>query len=195
MNDQGLGIFNEFWDGHPNHLPLLRLKGLNSQVSDLSLTKSLQRLDHLCSQHSKSKVVEGIQKMLQSENWRLHLVAILASFKLPEKEQQDLISDLWIRLQKGSWVSPQILSVLSMIDEAFEIKARRILEYGFEVKRSSTGVVVHHHARGPEGSEGAAEKMVSSIKSLLENQEDDFGWKGNLINLITLKVFKTRTIQ
>ena len=54
-------------------------------------------------------------------------------------------------------------------------------------------MIEHHSARGPEGSKEASEKVISSINALLKNQDADFGWKGNLIQLIRDKKFKINT--
>jgi hypothetical protein len=40
---------------------------------------------------------------------------------------------------------------------------------------------------------GASEKVISSINELLENNNDYFGWKGNLIQLIENNRFKINT--
>lgn len=195
MSELDYGVFRDFWNGHPNHLPLMGLHEYKGESSRWNLTKSLERLDLICDSHSKELIVEGIHKLLYSENWRPHLVAILASFKLPTSEQKRLVPDFWLLLEKGSWVSPQILSVLSMVDDEFESKGRQILNDGFQVNFSSMGMVEHHSARGPEGSQGASEKGVSSIKALLDHHDDDFGWKGNLLRLIKNERFRVNTIQ
>ncbi|WP_452599836.1 hypothetical protein, partial [Pontimicrobium sp. MEBiC01747] len=101
--------------------------------------------------------------------------------------------ELWGRLEKGSWISPQILSVLSIIDNKFEFKANEILKNGFNVSFSPMKMIEHHNARGPEGTKGASEKVLSSIRSLLEKQNDDFGWKGRLKKLIESEKFKINT--
>jgi hypothetical protein len=193
MSELDFGIFKGFWNGHPNHLPLMGLNNDNNQPAEWNLNKSLERLDLICDENDQELIIEGIHKLLKNEDWRPHLVAIMASFKLSPEEQQKLIPNLWIRLEKGSWISPQILSVLSIIDTQFELKAKEILNNGFSIDFLPMGMAEHHSARGPENSKGASEKVISSIKSLIENQNDDFGWKGKLIQLIENKRFKTNT--
>lgn len=193
MSELDFGIFKDFWNGHPNHLPLMGLHNDNDQPSEWNLNKSLERLDVICDRNDQEFIIEGIYKLLNDEDWRPHLVAIMASFKLTPEEQKKLIPELWNRLGKGSWISPQILSVLSIIDNEFELKANEILNNGFNVKYSSMGMAEHHSARGPEGSKEASEKVIHSIQSLLENKNDDFGWKGRLIKLIESKKFKINT--
>ncbi len=193
MSELDFGIFKDFWNGYPNHLPLMGLHNDNNEPSEWNLNKSLERLDIICDGNDRQLIIEGIHKLLDNEDWRPHLVAIMASFKLTPKEQNELIPELWIRLEKGSWISPQILSVLSIIDNEFELKANEILNNGFKVNYSPMGMAEHHSARGPEGSEEASEKVISSINTLLANKGDDFGWKENLIRLIENKRFKINT--
>lgn len=193
MSELNFGIFNEFWNGHPNHLPLMGLHNDNDEPKEWNLNKSLDRLDLICDENSRELIIEGIHKLLNNEDWRPHLVAILASFKLSADDQQRLIPEFWKRLENGSWISPQILSVLSVIDQEFESKGIQILNNGFKVNYSPMKMAEHHSARGPEGSNGASEKVINSINALLENQDDDFGWKGNLIQLIKNKRFKINT--
>ena len=193
MSALDFGIFKDFWNGHPNHLPFLGLRKDNDHPAEWNLNKSLERLDFISDQNDQETIVEGLQKLLVSENWRAHLVAIMASFKLTPMEQKKLIPELWTRLEKGSWISPQILSVLSIIDNEFEPKAREIQSIGFKVNYSPMGMAEHHSARGPEGSVVASEKVIHSIRSLLKTNNDDFGWKENLIALIENKEFKINT--
>ena len=41
-------------------------------------------------------------------------------------------------------------------------------------------------------AEGASEKVMTSLKSLLNNREDEIRWRSNLIKLIEDKRFKTK---
>lgn len=195
MSKLDFGVFKDFWNGHPNHLPLLRLRIQNNEAGDWNLGKSLDILDLISENHHQDLVFEGIHKLLNNEDWRPHLVATLASFKLSPDNQQKLIPSFWNRLEKGSWVSPQILAVLSIIDEDFESKGKEVLNTGFQVNFSQMNMAEHHSARGPEGSKVASEKVITSIKLLLKNQDDEFGWKGQLIQLIDSKRFKINTMQ
>ncbi len=193
MSELDFGIFKEFWNGHPNHLPLMGLHNDNDEPKEWNLNKSLERLDLICDNNSEELIIKGIHNLLRNENWRPHLVGILASFKISPEEQKKLIPNFWARLEKGSWISPQILSVLSIIDVEFELKGKGILDNGFRVSYSPMEMIEHHSARGPEGSKGASEKVINSINALLENKDDDFGWKGNLTQLIKSKRFKINT--
>ena len=102
MNELGFGIFNEFWNEHPNHLPLMGLNNDNDEPKEWNLNKSLERLDLICDNNNEKLIIEGIHKLLSNDNWRPHLVSILASFKIEPKEQKKLIPNFWKRLEKGS---------------------------------------------------------------------------------------------
>lgn len=179
-----LGIFQEFWDGHPNHMPFLGLHDDNDLPSEWNLNLSLKKLDLLCNKHTSRELIEGILTLLMNEDWRPHLVGIIASFKLPSGIQKELIPNFWDRLEKGSWISHQILSVLSIIDNEFELKTKKILTEGFHVNFSRMSAIEHHSARGPENSKDAAEKIMSSIAILSDEENNEVGWKTNLIKLI-----------
>ncbi len=90
MSELDFGIFKEFWNGNPNHLPLMGLHNDNDEPKEWNLNKSLDRLDLICDENSKELIIEGIHKLLNNEDWRPHLVAILASF-ISTDEQQGLI--------------------------------------------------------------------------------------------------------
>lgn len=128
-----LRIFEEFWDGQPNHLPLLSLKIDLSDTVTFNLGKSLKLLDRIISNNEIEDICNDTLKMLNELNWRLHLVAFITILKLKKLEQQKFIGFLWKRLCLGTWVSPQLLVTLSKIDFNFKEKAELILnEIGFE---------------------------------------------------------------
>ncbi len=102
MSELDFGIFKDFWNGHPNHLPLMGLQNDNDEPAEWNLNKSLERLDIICDESNQELIIDGIQKLLNNEDWRPHLVAIMASFKLAKTEQSKLIPELWNRLGKGS---------------------------------------------------------------------------------------------
>ncbi len=192
MSQLNYGIFNDFWNDFPNHLPLLGLHIDDDEPKEWNLTKSLERLDFICDNNDEETIKNDIIKLLNDENWRPHLVAILASFKLSKKKQLGLIDIMWNRIEKGSWISPQILSVLSIIDIDFENKANEILNTGFIIKFSKMNMIEHHSSRGSESSKEASQKVIENIKSLLQDNDDEYGWKDSLIYLIQTKKFKLK---
>ncbi|WP_405368432.1 hypothetical protein [Nonlabens sp. Asnod2-A12] len=194
------GIFNDFWNGHPNHLPFLNLYEIPNPPKEWNLNKSIDILDCIVSENSGKEVVDGIKLLLKSQDWRPHLVASLATLKIDKKHQHDVIKDLWNRLKSGSWVSPQILVILSIIDSEFDIQANEISKKGFKITYSEMPMHEHHSSRGPVGITVDNKKVIASIEYLLngvitDSIENDNGgsiskdWKENLLKLIENKKF------
>ena len=201
MSQAIFGIFDDFWDGNPNHLPFMSLVYIPNSTEDWDLYKSIAKLDEIVAQNTLEAIIEGIQLLLKNENWRPHLVASLAILKIKKEEQLKLSVDLWETLKKGSWVSPQILVVLSIIDDNFEQIAKEICKYGFKIAYSKMTAVEHHSARGPAGSSVDSQKVIASAEYLLngsitDSVENDGGgsiakyWKERLMDLIETGTFK-----
>ncbi len=195
------GVFNDFWNGHPNHLPLMNLYDIPNPPKEWNLTKSIHRLDYIISKNSSDDIVSGIRFLLKNEDWRPHLVAALATLKIDKNRQFELKVDLWNRLKNGSWVSPQILVILSIIDSEFNIKAKQICKNGFNITYSEIPMHEHHYARGPAGTHVDNNKVIASTEYLLngvitDSEDNDNGgslaknWKENLLRLIESKEFE-----
>lgn len=195
------GVFNDFWNGHPNHLPLMNLYDIPNPPKEWNLTKSVDRLDYIISKNSSNDIVDGIRLLLKNEDWRTHLVASLATLKIDRKLQSEIKTDLWNRLKSGSWASPQILVILSIIDSEFNIRAKEICENGFKISYSEMPMYEHHSSRGPAGISVDNKKVVASAEYLLngvitDSMENDNGgslaknWKENLLELIENNKFR-----
>lgn len=195
------GVFADFWNGQPNHLPLLNLFDPPNLPAEWSLTKSLDRLDSILSTKSAKSVRQGIHLLLKSDNWRPHLVAAVAILKVGKEEKTKLKGTLWKRLNQGSWVTPQILVVLSMIDDEFVELARDIRVKGYAKGPVNLPSLTDHLAKGPveltvqqSKTMAAAEYLVSGV--LVDTDENDQGashakhWKSSLLGLIDAGKFK-----
>lgn len=189
------GVFNDFWNGHPNHLPLINLHETPNPSKEWNLAKSIDRLNYIISKNSSNDIVNGIRLLLKDEDWRPHLVASIATLKIDKKLQSELIINLWNRLKSGSWVSPQILVILSIIDCEFNIRAKEICKNGFKISYSPMPMHKHHSSRGPAGIDADNKKVISAAEYLLngvisdsmENGNGDLlakNWKENLLELI-----------
>ena len=194
------GIFNNFWNGQPNHLPLLNLYEIPNPSKEWNLNKSIELLDSIVSKSSEKEVVDGIRLLLKNQDWRPHLVASLATLKIDKKHQYEVKTDLWNRLKSGSWVSPQILVILSIIDSEFDIQAKEISNRAFKITYSEMPMHEHHSSRGPAGIAVDNKKVLASVEYLLngvvtDSIENDNGgsiakkWKENLLKLIENKKF------
>lgn len=195
------GVFNDFWNGHPNHLPFLNLYDISNPPEEWNLTKSIDRLDFIISKNSSKEIVTGIRLLLMNEDWRPHIVACLATLKIDKNLQSEIKIELWKRLKSGSWASPQILVILSIIDSEFNVRAQEIFENGFKITYLKMPAHEHHSARGPAGLSIDNKKVIASINYLLngvitDSIENDNGgsiaknWKENLLGLIENNKFK-----
>ncbi len=151
MTDFGLGIFNEFWDGvHPHHLPFLH------PHDSPNLTISLQRLNAILEKNSESSILEGTRHLLADHNWRTHLVACFVLLRLSPQTRSALFDSFWERLTLGSWVSPQISVVLSLMDRDFKMKGEKVLRDGLTatIRLFQPWAARRHKAGAPFGGQG-----------------------------------------
>jgi len=125
---ENLGLFNQFWDEHPHHLPFLSLVQRDLPVKPWDLNNSLARLDDILLNNPQHQLWADLMLLLESDNWRAHLVAVCSIFKIPKTKHQLYINKLWELVENGSWVNPQIVATLSIIDDKFKTNAKRIYE-------------------------------------------------------------------
>ncbi|GAB5526201.1 MAG: hypothetical protein Roseis2KO_40730 [Roseivirga sp.] len=195
MNKLNYGVFSEFWDGHPNHLPLLNLYEPPESHKDLNLAKSIDRLDFIISTNSEEAITDGIQLLLEDDNWRPHLVAALVILKISKIQQSKMKMLLWKRVKQWSWVSPQILVVLSMIDPEFDRLAKDLQGYGYKTEHANMDGLLENQKKGPVQITINESKAIASAQYLLngaivDTDNNDRGgsiaknWKQNLMKLI-----------
>jgi len=117
---QWRGLLTVFWSLFFSFkLYYLSLLHLNHQdeVVKARLEETLKKIDKILLHKSLRRIKRGIKNLLKADDWRLHLVACTAIVKLGKEECQLYIPVLWDKLKKdGSWVSPQILGLLSYLD-------------------------------------------------------------------------------
>ena len=182
---ENLGLFNQFWDDHPRHLPLLSLVQRNLPVKPWDLNSSLARLDQILLNNPHDQLCADIGLLLNSDNWRAHLVATCAIFKIPKGLQQSFVNDLWQLVENVSWVNPQIIASLSIIDQSFKSNANQL--YIKLIQKHKNGQVIN-------------EKLNCLLVFFLEGKiiaEDVFEnhatiaqtWKENLLYLIDAGIF------
>ena len=127
------GIFDDFWDNQPNHLPLMHLSINLDKTETFNLGKSIRLIDEIVAKNNKDKIITDTKFLFSDANWRPHLLGLMVILKLNKSEQSEFINTLWKRLCSGTWGCPQLLVVLSKIDPEFKIKSKRLLEEnGFE---------------------------------------------------------------
>jgi len=190
------GVFNDFWNGHPNHLPLLQLRYSEENTQEWNLINSFKILDDIFLKNNEIDLGTGIKLLLRAENWRAHLVACIAILKISKHQQNLLKTDFWEFLEtKFSMVSPQILVILSIIDNDFETRAKNISKNGF--------IVSYYNPRTKENIKKNSAKIISSIEYLLNGKYSDIienenggihskKWKDKLIPLIESNKLSTQ---
>ena len=196
------GVFDNFWDNQPNHLPFLNLRIDLSDTETFNLGKSLKLLDEIISNSSIEEIYDDTKALLADLNWRLHLVAFVAILKLEKSEQQKFIGFLWKRLCLGTWVSPQLLVTLSKIDFNFKEKSELILnEIGLNEFRANY-LTDQELAERKFNYELTDNKILNSFRYLkngkfLTNIDDDNGakiaqnWDEQLTELNRLELIKS----
>jgi hypothetical protein len=166
------GVFNNFWDGQPNHLPFLNLRESRGDPKEWNLATSISKLYSILSSHSDLDINEGIRQLIKSEDWRPHLVALISILSFDSQRRSEFIDLLWDRLSRGSWTSPQILVILSIIDTDLS-KATKITTEGYSVNYSQMTSIEHHVSLGGTSTKKASAKVVAVINFLLNKIETD----------------------
>lgn len=168
------GVFNSFWDEHPNHLPFLNLRESLDDPKEWNLQISIAKLYSILKAHSDGDINEGIRQLLKSDDWRPHIVALISILSFDSQRRNEFIDLLWDRLSRGSWTSPQILVVLSIIDKDFKSKASKIISEGFTVNYGQlTSSIEHQVSRGGTSTKEASAKVVAVINFILNKHMTD----------------------
>ena len=195
------GIFDNFWDNQPNHLPLLNLRIDLSDTETFNLGKSFKLIDKIIYENSTEDIYNDTRILLVESNWRPHLLALITILKLDKSDQQKFIGFLWKRLFLGTWVSPQFLVTLSKIDFNFKEKSKVILnDNGIEKFR--VNYLNEQELAGIKfKSELSENKILNSIRYLIDgiyltDIDDDNGakiaenWNEKLSELKSLELIK-----
>lgn len=192
------GIFEKFWNGHPNHLPFLYLTQTKDNSIEWNLEINLNLVNNILKNRAIDSIIEGLKLLLQNDNWRPHLLALISILQLRTDIRNKFVGLLWHRLGKSSWVSPQILVVLSVIDKQFTTTANEVLLNGLNrtiTKMDSVGKYIESCLYGPNVTE---KKIIAAIQYLLtgkvkvSNDNDRGGeiskeWKTNLEYLVVTR--------
>lgn len=110
--------------------------------------------------------------LIDDPDWRPHLVGMSAVYL--GMRSNELVEHLWAAFDRGSWVSPQLAAVLSLVDNDFDSKAMVRLEKYCQISDTPkiTNMIQRHVSRGPAGSYLRSCKAVSSLTALLEKHND-----------------------
>ena len=122
-----------------------------------------------------------IGRMLADPNWRPHLVAAVAV--IVSGYHADVVNRLWLRLDSGSWVTPQIGAALFLIDPDFAARARVRLEAGCPIDVTqllSLTPPERHSAAGPAGTVHRSAKAAATLLRLLQMTSPLPDWVQNI---------------
>ncbi len=168
------GRFEPIFENAHGYLALLHLGGADARqrVADVKAC---------C--NADPDPLPDIRLLLAEANWRPHLVAAMAVwFSGYHSETVEL---LWRRVDRGSWVTPQICATLSVIDPDFPDNARSRLEAGCPLDTSellAMTAMERHSAAGPAGSVHRSAKTANSLIHLVRMRAPTEKWIAELEN-------------
>ncbi len=169
-----IGPFGSLFRRFPHYLPLLTLENHQDIDSPINLDLSLKKINKEIKSKSVKDIDNAVKLLLNSINWRNHLVGCIVIIKINKENQQSFIERLWdICLNKNSWVLPQILATLSIIDSEFQrkVKSKEIKEAFLNNKMVVKEIELLLHSKN---------------RKKYPDEEPYYGlsWKNNLIGLI-----------
>lgn len=101
-----------------NYLAFLSMRG--SEIPE-----EVQKLKDIFREYSTDKIEKDLVILLTAVNWRVHNIACV--FIALDFRSEGVLSALWTRIRKGSWVSPQLVATAAFSDPDFEKKAKELL--------------------------------------------------------------------
>jgi hypothetical protein len=156
MSAVDFGPFNTAFESTgldvPGYLTLLNLQDDHAQLVIDRIAQALQA----------GRTQEWVTAMLTDFNWRPHLVAAMALL-LDQSRSLDT-SPLWVAIDGGSWVTPQLVVTALFSDATFATKAAQRMETGCLIHvPPALDPILRHVATGPSGPTGRSGKMAASI--------------------------------
>jgi hypothetical protein len=152
----GTPVFEPFWKGRLYYLTFLHLTDRKNDDGQSALDEALQALYTILESNPRKEIDGGIHSLLTELDWRAHLVALISLLALKPANHRFQFEMLWQRIHKGSWVSPQIVAVLQLLDSEFEKRGRCILS-----------------GEAPLEGNIRDDKLIISLSNLLESSHLD----------------------
>lgn len=104
--------------------------------------------------------------LLEDPDWRSHL-SVAVSFYFFGGCRKSFLDPLWRTVEKGSWVSPQLMVVLSQCDSEFAARLEQLVARG--VQPNSTGSpLADHVSMGPGNELSRLGKIAAACRGLQE---------------------------
>jgi hypothetical protein len=117
---------------------------------------------------------DASKSMLASPEWRAHLVAAVAASI--RRYPGDVVA-LWDAADRGSWVAPQLVAVLSMLDDDFRAEATDRLRHRCPIRDEPSDRIedapLRHVVRGPGRPADRSAKLASALMALLRDSDPD----------------------
>lgn len=156
---QRFGVFSPLFDSHPGYLNLLHLDVPWNKVT-------VSRVIECC--HSSPDPFPDINRLLDQENWRPHLVAAVALSVFGYN--QVAFKKLWDAFDAGSWVTPQLAVAAYLRDPDFSGQAQTRVQARCPIGVShltTYGPLERHVAFGPAGPLERSAKAANALIYLL----------------------------
>jgi hypothetical protein len=149
------GCYEKFYGMGHHYLALLNLGG-----DDDELTESIATL-------SKLTVCDSWQvdtvRLLSDMNWRSHLAPVV-SYLTIDGSNHEVDEAIWKAIQRGSWVSPQLVASLHI--KHFDFSSRITSLFSTGVEREAGTMLELHVATGPGNDDSRLGKIVNSLSGL-----------------------------
>ena len=134
MKEPIYGVLNSFWDEEPLHLSLIDLSDDFSSTEALTVNNALDTIQIIINNNSKEDLTISIKKLLESGNWRCHLVVVATLIIDPTFRTEELFNIIRSRVRVGSWANPHLLVLLKAYDDQFPQNLMDILVDSFRIK-------------------------------------------------------------
>ena len=156
----------------PLYLTLLNL-GRGSEKATARLRQILKDQDDLTPQ---------ITALFDDFNWRPQLVgAVALGLGITGTKSR---AALWRAFDSGSWVSPQLAAIASLVDEDFEQQARTRIAALCPINQNrleGLNWIVRHSAAGPISFAAHSSKALSALAALCQQSPAALPWLDPLL--------------
>lgn len=121
-----------------------------------------------------TELTRGYGLLWHAMNWRYHLPACATAIVTGDTS---VLDDAWFALDRGSWVAPQLVAALHLVDPHFVPNARRRIEAPYEQPAEPSDTASNSQAYNPMKSEYWMEPrlIIGKTRGALETMLADAG--------------------
>ena len=126
--------------------------------------------------HRTSDYRPRVLALLNDPGWRLHLVGAIAV--LLSDDREEFSAALWSAVDQGSWVSPQLVVVLSRCDPQFVTNAKERILSGCPITPvgHEFGELESYVIMGPDGNFRRSAKALGALFQILQTIPAEVEW-------------------